>query len=154
MTKEVDLFVQSLIALCQREGGHQPVADKARVSGQNLWQIITARPLKSGRPRGVGPTLRAKLSAAYPDWVQRDGAPARAPYPEDVIMLAQLLDAVPQERRKRCFLAGGAAILLEAQSSEPRPQSAPAESPEKSPAKSHRRADPGKKAATRSSARA
>lgn len=64
-----DPLVAALIALCSREGDHRHVADKAKVSAENLWQIIKGIKLPSGNPRGVGPGLRVKLTAAYPDWL-------------------------------------------------------------------------------------
>lgn len=65
----IDPLVKALIDLCKREGDFKNVADKAKVSSDNLWQIINGTKLPSGNPRGVGPGLRGKLSAAYPDWL-------------------------------------------------------------------------------------
>jgi hypothetical protein len=65
----IDPLVKALIDLCEREGDIKNVADKAKVSADNLWQIINGTKLPSGNPRGVGPGLRGKLSAAYPDWL-------------------------------------------------------------------------------------
>lgn len=45
------------------------MAEKARVSADNLWQIINGIKLPSGNPRGVGPQLRGKLTAAFPHWM-------------------------------------------------------------------------------------
>lgn len=67
-----DPFVAALRALCNREGGYQAVAEVAGVSPDNLWQILAGRQLPSGNPRGVGPKLRTKISAAFPEWL--DGA--------------------------------------------------------------------------------
>lgn len=64
-----DPFVSALRALCESEGGYKVVADKARVSPDNLWQILNGTKLQSGNARGVGPTLRGKLSAAFPNWL-------------------------------------------------------------------------------------
>jgi hypothetical protein len=62
-------LIESLISLCRREGGYQVVADNAKVSDQNLYQIINRKgKLPSGEPRGVGPKLQTKLDAAYPGW--------------------------------------------------------------------------------------
>jgi hypothetical protein len=63
-----DPFVQALKALVEREGGEKPVAEKARVSPDYLWQITSGRPLPSGNTRSVGPQVRKKLLSAYPDW--------------------------------------------------------------------------------------
>jgi len=65
----LDPMVSALIALCKSEGGEKFVADKAKVSAENLSQIIKGVKLPSGNPRGVGPGLRAKISAAYPAWL-------------------------------------------------------------------------------------
>lgn len=64
-----DLFVTALRALCAREGGYKSVADRARVSADNLWQILNGTKLPSGSPRGVGVRLRDKLDTAFPGWV-------------------------------------------------------------------------------------
>jgi len=69
MGKE-DPFVTALRSLCdQEEGGYKAVAEKAHVSADNLWQILNGVKLESGNRRGVGPKLRTKISAAFPDWL-------------------------------------------------------------------------------------
>ena len=65
----LDPLISALIALCSKEGGHKSVADKAKISPDNLAQIIAGTKLPSGNPRGVGPGIRAKLTAAFPDWM-------------------------------------------------------------------------------------
>ena len=62
-------MVAALVALCKREGDYKDVADKSGISPDNLWQIINGTKLPSGNPRGVGPKLRLKITAAYPDWL-------------------------------------------------------------------------------------
>lgn len=65
-----DTFVAALRALCDRtDGGYQAVAEIAHVSPDNLWQILSGVKLPSGNPRGVGPKLRTKISAAFPEWL-------------------------------------------------------------------------------------
>jgi len=66
---EIDPLVAALIRLCEKEGGFKQVADRAKVSPDNLWQIVNSIKLPSGNPRGVGPRLREKLSSAYPEWL-------------------------------------------------------------------------------------
>jgi len=66
---EIDPMVAALIALCKAEGGEKFVADKAVVSAENLMQITKGVKLPSGNPRGVGPGLRAKITKAYPSWL-------------------------------------------------------------------------------------
>jgi hypothetical protein len=66
-----DHFVAALRSLCEtQEGGYRAVAEKAHISPDNLWQIINGVKLPSGNPRGVGPKLRTKLTAAFPDWLR------------------------------------------------------------------------------------
>jgi hypothetical protein len=65
----IDPMVAALVALCKREGDYKDVADKSGISPGNLWQIINGTELPSGNPRGVGPKLRLKITAAYPDWL-------------------------------------------------------------------------------------
>lgn len=63
-----DALREALVALCQREGGADAVADKAEVNAQNLTHIMNGVLLPSGRPRGVGPQLAEKLERAFPGW--------------------------------------------------------------------------------------
>lgn len=149
MTAKIDPFVQALVALCSREGGYQEVADRAHVNAQNLWQILTARPLESGKPRGVGPNLRARLTSAYPHWMEVESG-ATDHFPQDVIMFAKLMDTVPPELRTRCFGAAVSALVLEVQRSEPIPLPAPPDSVKTSGVKRQFRAVAHKKLPTRS----
>lgn len=93
--KPVDPLVVALQALVQREGGHKIVADEARVSADNLWQILNGTMLPSGNPRGVGPALRAKLLARYPDWLDakeghsEEPRPAHAVKPDSIVEIPQ-----------------------------------------------------------------
>jgi hypothetical protein len=77
MTKP-DPLVEALKALCAREGDYRTVADKAKVSPDNLWQILNGTRLPSGNARGVGPALRTKISAAFPEWLSGGSATAPA----------------------------------------------------------------------------
>jgi hypothetical protein len=63
--------VLALKALCEREGGekgHITIAKELGVSDQSIYQIITGVRLPSGRPKGIGPTLKDKLNRRYPGW--------------------------------------------------------------------------------------
>lgn len=60
--------VRALKALCLREGGYAVVAKAIGSNDQSIYQIITGVKLKSGRPKGVGPSLRDKLNKRYPGW--------------------------------------------------------------------------------------
>lgn len=65
-----DPLVQALQRLLQRAGGHVAVGDAAGINDQSLYQIATVRAdSKTGQPKGVGPSIRKRLSAAYPDWL-------------------------------------------------------------------------------------
>lgn len=47
------------------------MADAAGVNDQSLYQIATLRPhSKTGRVKSVGPTIRRKLDAAFPNWLE------------------------------------------------------------------------------------
>jgi len=65
----MDQYAKALKRLCDTHGGYNKVADAAGVNGQTLYQITTGVTLPSGNPRGVGPNLRKKLSAAFPLWL-------------------------------------------------------------------------------------
>lgn len=69
-----DPFVAALKSLCDREGGYKTVAMRAKISPQNLWQIISGVALPSGNPRGVGPAVRKALNAAFPNWLDGSGS--------------------------------------------------------------------------------
>lgn len=60
-------MIQRLKDLCALHGV-DVVAVEAKVSADNLRQIIAGTKLESGAPRGVGPTLQRKLEAKYPGW--------------------------------------------------------------------------------------
>lgn len=65
-----DPLVAALQALLAREGGHVAVADATGIGDQTLYQIAYLKPhSKSGKPKSVGPSVRARLSARYPDWM-------------------------------------------------------------------------------------
>lgn len=70
-----DVLVNALAALCEREGGHQAVADAAHISADNLWQILHGTLLPSGKPRGIGSRLALKLDARYPGWMNLQRVP-------------------------------------------------------------------------------
>lgn len=64
-----DPAVVALIALCAKEGGHKAVADEIGANDQTIYQITSGVLLPSGNARGVGPQLRRKLTARFPDWL-------------------------------------------------------------------------------------
>ncbi|MGE4243678.1 S24 family peptidase [Ramlibacter sp.] len=90
-----DPYIKALEALVEREGGYVHVAEKAHVSPDNLWQVLSGTKLPSGNPRGLGPRLRAKLTSAFPDWLDAAAAEQRAERTtkkspeEDVLTIAQ-----------------------------------------------------------------
>lgn len=67
-------MINAVKALCVKHGVEQ-VAQRARVSADNLRLIIDGRKLPSGAPRGVGPTLQHKLEIAYPGWADAPKRP-------------------------------------------------------------------------------
>lgn len=113
---EVDPLVNALISLCEKEGGYKYVADKAKVSADNLWQIISGTKLPSGNPRGVGPGLRSKLTSAYPSWItghaaatlpftaaatgSTAGPTPPADYSPDALRLGKWFDKLPPDNVK------------------------------------------------------
>ena len=70
-------LIQQVKVLC-RKHGVETVAAKARISADNLRQIIAGTKLQSGEPRGVGPTLQRKLEAAFPNWADHALTPPPA----------------------------------------------------------------------------
>ena len=64
-----DPLVVALERLIEREGGREVVADEIKSSEQTLYQIVKGvKDSKSGTPKGVGPSLRARLDQRYPGW--------------------------------------------------------------------------------------
>lgn len=67
--KTTDPLVQALQRLLEREGGHVSVGDAAGINDQSLYQIANCKPdSKTGKPKGVGPSIRNRLSERYPGW--------------------------------------------------------------------------------------
>lgn len=64
-----DPLVQALQRLLKREGGHIKVGDETGINDQSLYQIANGIKLPSGKAKGVGPSIRARLSNRYPDWM-------------------------------------------------------------------------------------
>lgn len=74
MSETTDIYVQALIDLCKAKGGYVKVAEVIGANAPGINQIINRTKLPSGRPRGVGPTLRDKLDAAFPGWCSQQPA--------------------------------------------------------------------------------
>lgn len=71
--KTDDPLVQALQRLLQKEGGHVAVGDAAEINDQSLYQIAYCKPdSKTGRAKGVGPSIRARLTKRYPGWLALD----------------------------------------------------------------------------------
>ena len=152
---DLDPLVKSLAELCAREGGHEFVAEKAKVSADNLWQILKGIKLPSGKPRGVGARLRERLSNTYPDWLTHKVEQKQASYlvaehikpfinPVDessapsvlAKALGQLFDALPQNNVMRASVFWEVSNLIQeagrkASKSVPSALPDPAPSPEK-----------------------
>lgn len=100
-----DLMVQALRLLCKEQGGHELVAENAGVSAANLDQIIKGVKLPSGRPRGVGPGLRAKLTAAYPQWLDvKERSSQSIDMDRRLTSIQALLMAMPESSREKAYL--------------------------------------------------
>lgn len=82
--KRKDTRRARLEELCKEFGGYVAVAERARASADNLWQILNAVPLPSGNARGMGDALATKLERALgkPDgWMD---TPLPDPSPSNV----------------------------------------------------------------------
>lgn len=65
-----DPLVRSLQRLLEREGGHIHVSDETGIGDQSLYQIAYCKPdSRTGKPKGVGPSIRRRLTKRYPDWL-------------------------------------------------------------------------------------
>lgn len=65
-----DPLVQAVQRLLEREGGHVAVGAAADISDQTLYQIAFAKVNSAtGKPQGVGPSVRRRLDAAFPGWL-------------------------------------------------------------------------------------
>jgi hypothetical protein len=75
-----DPLVQALQRLLAREGGHVAVGDAAEINDQSLYQIAYMKPdSKTGRLKGVGPSIRSRLTKRYPDWLSAMSATHSTP---------------------------------------------------------------------------
>lgn len=102
-----DIYVAALERLCQREGGYKAVADKAKVSADNLWQVLNGILLPSGKPRGIGPGVREKITKAYPNWlVAATAGEDRPSYVTEIALEDN--DEYPAIRRVAFKLSAGA----------------------------------------------
>lgn len=108
LMKAIDPVVEALVALCQREGGHKIVGREAHISPDNLWQIVNGTMLPSGKPRGVGPDVRRRLSSRYPDWLKSTiPGPGTAPtndaslraFSPEARACAAMIDKLPTAQR-------------------------------------------------------
>jgi hypothetical protein len=69
----LDPHVRALLSLCDKEGGYLVVAARAKINKDSLYQIVSGVKLLSGKPKGIGPKIRALLTKRYPNWMS--GAP-------------------------------------------------------------------------------
>lgn len=106
--KAIDPVVEALVALCQREGGHKIVASEAHISPDNLWQIVNGTMLPSGKPRGVGPDVRRRLTSRYPEWLKpvtaatvaaQSEGPALRKFSPEARACAAMIDKLPAAQR-------------------------------------------------------
>jgi len=88
-----DPLVQALQKLLEREGGHIVVGDEAGINDQSLYQIAFCRlDSKTKAPKGVGPSIRRRLDARYPDWLS--GFSESAPCSRLPLKLSDALQAL------------------------------------------------------------
>jgi SOS-response transcriptional repressor LexA len=65
-----DPLAAALARLIALNGGRHAVADAIDANEQSLYQIVSEiKDSKTGKAKGVGPRLRAKLDAHYPGWM-------------------------------------------------------------------------------------
>jgi hypothetical protein len=70
-----DPLVLAFRRICDAEGGYKALADRISANDQSLYQVYSGVKLPSGRPKGVGPQLRAKLDTHFPGWRSATDAP-------------------------------------------------------------------------------
>lgn len=65
-----DPLVQAVQRLLEIKGGHVAVGAAAGISDQSLYQIAEMKTdSKTGKPKSVGPSIRRRLSVAFPGWM-------------------------------------------------------------------------------------
>lgn len=75
-----DPLVAAVQRLLSRAGGPVAVGDEAGINDQSLYQIAYCKPdSKTGTPKSVGPSIRKRLSAAYPGWLDEQRGVTAAP---------------------------------------------------------------------------
>ena len=116
MTKN-DPFIEALRRLCNAQGGAEFVAAAIHSSADNLKQILSATALPSGNLRGVGPNLRKKLNAAFPNWlnqpegIERPAVTGLTPSATELALLFDMIPAGDLLRRVAAYNAASKAIL-------------------------------------------
>ena len=101
------LLIEAFRALCDRLGGVDSVADEIGASAEGLRQVYNGIKLPSGQPRGLGPSIQAKLEAKYPGWWKAETAPKAHAAPTLADALPVVLDAMaraPDRARLRTAL--------------------------------------------------
>ena len=101
------LLIEAFRALCDRLGGVDSVADEIGASAEGLRQVYNGIKLPSGQPRGLGPSIQAKLEAKYPGWWKAEAATnARsAPSLSDALpVVLDAIDACPSREELRQLL--------------------------------------------------
>jgi hypothetical protein len=92
-----DYLTSMLTALCRRFSedplkGRYHVASESGLSEQYIYQIISGKPMQNGEKRSVGKVARAKLSKAFPDWLEHDHAQYTLPAQDQ-----QFINRIQQE---------------------------------------------------------
>ena len=113
-----DQYVLALERLCKEHGGPDAVAFVIHSSADNLKQILNSTPLPSGNPRGVGPGIRKKLSAAFPSWLEPPPGQietkiltGHTPSATELALLFDMIPAADLLRRVAAYSAASKAII-------------------------------------------
>lgn len=86
-----DPLVAALQRLIERVGSTQAVAEASGINDQSLYQIAFLKAHSStGKPKSVGPSIRKRLSNAFPDWMQPTAVEAKEPQPMSPGSVVQL----------------------------------------------------------------
>lgn len=67
-----DPLVQAVQRLLIAHGGHIAVGQRAGIGDQTLYQIAFGKiNSRTQKPQGVGPSVRKRLDAAFPGWLDK-----------------------------------------------------------------------------------
>lgn len=103
MTPKEHLIASFKLLCSTTSGGVEAIADEIDSSAETLKQVLKGTKLKSGEPRGIGPSLQRRLTKAYPGWAELSSKPTPRAAPTDLEQALQIvgmaLASVPKETR-------------------------------------------------------